>query len=103
KRRRSRRRRPKGDTTDVKTSPESDSEADASGDEDDMDDMDADDMADVMDGDGHSDKSGHRSIPVWQDAISIVIEKNLESRAKKPDGGGQQKRGGRRSGRRGRG
>ena len=92
KRRRPRRRRQKAESPD-KTRP------DAMGDDDADDIFDQDDL----ESDSGSGKAGHRSIPVWQEAISIIVEKNLESRAKKPDGGASQKRGGRRSGRRGRG
>ncbi len=92
KRRRPRRRRQKAESPD-KTRP------DAMGDDDADDIFDQDDL----ESDSGSGKAGHRSIPVWQEAISIIVEKNLESRAKKPDSGSSQKRGGRRSGRRGRG
>jgi len=103
KRRRPRRRRQKSDPSDAKASPKVDVEDGGNGEADSEDDDDVDDTRDGADGDAFGDKAGHRSIPVWQEAIGVIIERNLESRAKKPDGGGQQKRGGRRSSRRGRG
>lgn len=98
KRRRPRRRRQKSDASEpeMEVADDSDGKTDA-------DDDDVDDSRDITEGDAFGDKAGHRSIPIWQEAINVIVEKNLESRAKKPDGGGQQKRGGRRSSRRGRG
>ena len=32
-----------------------------------------------------SDKSLHRAIPNWYEAVNIVIEANMESRVKNPD------------------
>ncbi len=103
KRRRPRRRRQKSDPSDAKAGSTVEVEDDGNGETDSEDDDDVDDTRDGADDDAFGDKAGHRSIPVWQEAIGVIVEKNLESRAKKPDGGGQQKRGGRRSGRRGRG
>jgi len=37
---------------------------------------------------------GHRGIPHWEEAISYIINKNLEARAKKPDAGSSRTRGG---------
>jgi hypothetical protein len=33
------------------------------------------------------DKDGHRAIPSWEEAIAVIINRNLEARARKPDAG----------------
>jgi hypothetical protein len=45
---------------------------------------------------GHT---GHKKIPTWQDAVGILIDANMTSRANSPDRGGHR---GRRGGGRGR-
>lgn len=40
-------------------------------------------------------KDGHRAIPSWEEAISHIVSKNLEARARKPDSGHSRSRGGR--------
>jgi ribonuclease E len=55
---------------------------------------------------GESPRIGFRNIPTWRDAISVMISKNMESRAKNPGGSrgpGGRGRGGRGRGGRGRG
>jgi len=43
-----------------------------------------------------ADKEGHRAIPSWQEAISVIVDRNMEARARKPDAGGPPRsRGGR--------
>jgi len=37
---------------------------------------------------GKIDKEGHRAIPNWEEAISVIVNRNLEARARKPDAGG---------------
>jgi hypothetical protein len=58
----------------------------------DMEDMD--DDADDDDAD-KVDKEGHRAIPSWEEALSVIINKNLESRTKRPNGGPSRGHGGR--------
>ena len=50
---------------------------------------------------GESPRIGFRNIPTWQDAIGVMIAKNMESRARNP--GGSRGPGGRGGGGRGRG
>ena len=53
---------------------------------------------------GESPRIGFRNIPTWQDAIGVMISKNMESRARNPGGSrGPGGRGGRGGGGRGRG
>lgn len=33
------------------------------------------------------DKDGHRAIPSWEETIAVIINRNLEARARKPDAG----------------
>jgi hypothetical protein len=66
------------------------------------------DIFDDEDDDEDGDKTSktHRAIPSWQDAISMVVDKNLSSRSGRPDSSrGSRPRGGRgrSSGRRGSG
>jgi hypothetical protein len=46
-----------------------------------------DDLAadEVADSEARSEKSLHRAIPSWFDAVNLVVSANLESRAKNPD------------------
>jgi hypothetical protein len=37
---------------------------------------------------------GFRKIPAWEEVIGMIITKNLESRAKRPNGGAPRGRGG---------
>lgn len=68
---------------------------------DDMDESgDFEDEGDDEDG-GESPRIGFRNIPTWQDAIGVMIAKNMESRARNP--GGSRGPGGRGGGGRGRG
>ncbi len=46
-----------------------------------------------------TDKEGHRAIPSWEEAVSHIVGRNLEARARKPDGGSSRSRGGRGRGR----
>jgi hypothetical protein len=48
---------------------------------------------DSEDGEEKGDKDGHRAIPNWQEAISYIVDKNLESRARRPDSGSFRPRG----------
>ena len=51
---------------------------------------DADDYADEAGDEAGDDKEfrvGHRAIPTWDEAIGLIIAKNMESRAKRPNGG----------------
>jgi len=50
----------------------------------------------VDDGDDTADDPKHRSIPSWLDAVGVVVDANLESRANRPSGGGGGGRGRRR-------
>ncbi len=93
KRRRPRRRRQKSELPEAKASPKPEVASDEA---DEADDFDADDSQEA---DGE--KSGHRSIPAWQEAVGFIVDKNLESRSTRPGGGQSPKRGGRRPGRRG--
>jgi len=55
-----------------------------------------DELADEHDEDSEEakgDKAGHRAIPNWQEAISYIIDKNMESRARRPDSGSSRPRG----------
>ena len=56
-----------------------------------------------IDDGGESPRIGFRNIPTWHDAIGVMIEKNMESRARNPGGsrgpGGRGGRGGRGRGR----
>lgn len=38
-------------------------------------------------------RAGFRGIPTWDEAIGLLVEKNLESRSKRPEGGSQRGRG----------
>jgi len=38
-------------------------------------------------------RAGFRGIPTWSEAVGLIIEKNLEGRAKRPGGGSQRGRG----------
>ena len=61
------------------------------------------DEDDQLDGDRPA-RVGFRGIPTWEEAVGLVITKNLEARSKRPNGGppkGRGDRGGRDS--RGRG
>ncbi len=93
KRGRSRRRRKKADGHAAETGIKPDSAADT--------DFDTDDDIGHDTLDDKADAPGHRSIPVWHEAVGLIVARNLESRAKRPNGGHSQPRGGRRSGRRG--
>ena len=56
-----------------------------------------------LDDGGESPRIGFRNIPTWHDAIGVMIEKNMESRARNPGGSrGHGGRGGRGGGGRGR-
>ncbi|NLF06766.1 MAG: hypothetical protein GX594_02145 [Pirellulaceae bacterium] len=55
------------------------------------DDLDADRARQVAD--GGSVRAGFRGIPTWDEAVGLLIEKNLENRSKRPDGGSQRGRG----------
>lgn len=100
KRRRPRRRRQKSSVSEAKAGARSEAESDEL---DTADGLDSDDRQESSDEETGGGKMGHRSIPAWQEAIGIIVEKNLESRSTKPAEGQSPKRGGRRSGRRGRG
>ena len=66
-------------------------------------DFEGDDEHDDEDG-GESPRIGFRNIPTWQDAIGVMIAKNMESRSRNPGGPrGSGGRGGRGGGGRGRG
>lgn len=101
KRRRPRRRRPRSHSEEAKAgaSPEAEHPEQDAFDLDD--DIDLDDLHDSGAGVSRSGRAGHRNVPTWQDAVGVMVEKNLASRSKNPGGGQAQKRGGRRSGRRG--
>lgn len=97
KRRRPRRRRQKSDSADAKTGARPEPESDE------FDAGDALDSGERRKSSGREtggEKAGHRSIPAWQEAIGIIVEKNLGARSTKSAGGQAQKRG-RRSPRRG--
>jgi hypothetical protein len=69
-------------------------------------DFEADDEFDEGEDGGESPRIGFRNIPTWHDAIGVMIEKNMESRARNPGGPrgpGGRGRGGRDRGRGGRG
>ncbi len=102
KRRRPRRRRQKADMPDAKpdAKPGSKPEAEARS-RDDSEDVDTEALCDMDGPEAGGEKPGHRSIPTWQDAIGVIIEKNMGTRSKKPSGGQSPRRGSRRSGRRG--
>jgi hypothetical protein len=53
-----------------------------------------DDFADEA-GDDKELRVGHRAIPTWDEAIGLIIAKNMESRAKRPNGGQARGHGGR--------
>jgi len=98
KRRRPRRRRQKSDAPAGKSGPNPEIE------EEEAEPVDAFDSEESPDAGGRersTRKAGHRSIPAWQEAIGIIVQKNLEGRSRKSGGSQSQKRGGRRSGRRG--
>jgi hypothetical protein len=70
------------------------------GDEPDFDDVDGNDDDGDEEG-GESPRIGFRNIPTWQDAIGVMIAKNMESRSRNPGGPrGSGGRGGRGRGRR---
>jgi hypothetical protein len=75
-------------------------------DEHDFDEEGDDEPADEQDDEdgGESPRIGFRNIPTWQDAIGVMIAKNMEARARNPGGprgsGGRGGRGGRGRGRR---
>jgi hypothetical protein len=50
-------------------------------------DIDEDDLTadEVADSEARSEKSLHRAIPSWFEAVNLVVSANLESRAKNPD------------------
>lgn len=43
------------------------------------------DAEDEDDDDGHPDRSLHRAIPTWDEAVGLVIATNMESRSRNPD------------------
>jgi hypothetical protein len=47
---------------------------------------DADDFTDEADDDQEL-RVGHRAIPTWDEAVGLIIAKNMEARAKRPNGG----------------
>jgi hypothetical protein len=61
---------------------------------------------DIDDADAHHDETGdgmhhaHRGIPTWQEAVGLIINVNMESRAKNPHQSSGHHRGGRGRGRR---
>ena len=47
--------------------------------------------------DGRLARVGFRKIPAWEEVVGMLITKNLESRAKRPNGGAPRGRGGQRN------
>ena len=43
--------------------------------------------------DQQSPRLGFRGIPTWEEAVGLIVNKNIETRAKRPNGGGQHGRG----------
>jgi len=79
-RRRPRRRKPRSDS-DETTDRSSDESAVADRDPDD-------DTDDEHSRGGRTKKAGHKQIPTWEEAIGIIVEKNLASRSRRGGGGG---------------
>jgi ribonuclease E len=53
--------------------------------------IDEDEEEDELDSGGEP-RPAHRKIPTWEDAVSVVVDLNLESRARSPGGGGRRRR-----------
>jgi hypothetical protein len=50
---------------------------------------------DETDGDQRAPRLGFRGIPTWEEAVGLIINKNIEARAKQPSGGSSHGRGNR--------